>query len=109
MSIPSPLEGPEKRLPMRRLLFGFLLTSVLAASAAGQDRKALRQPLKPTAGVERKDVGPTVPPAAVEKQIARLTDQVHWHTSLDEAKALARQENKPIFWLHALGDLDGIC
>ena len=94
---------------MRRLLFGFLLAALLAAPAVGGDGKGPRQPLYPNAGVERKDVGPLVPPAVVEKKIARLTEQVHWHSSLDEAKELARKENKPIFWLHVLGDLDGIC
>jgi hypothetical protein len=94
---------------MRKLLFGIVLAALLAATATGQDRKALRQILNQNAGVERKDVGPTVAPAVVEKQIARLTQQVHWHSSLDAAMEQARKENKPIFWLHALGDLDGTC
>jgi hypothetical protein len=94
---------------MRKLLLGIVLAGLVAATAAGQDRKALRQILNQNAGVERKDVGPTVPPAVVEKQVTRLNQQVHWHSSLDEAMEQARQENKPIFWLHALGDLDGVC
>ena len=59
--------------------------------------------------VEKKDVGPTVPSAIVEKKVAKLNEQIHWLSSLDEARELAQKQNKPILWLHALGDLDGIC
>jgi hypothetical protein len=41
--------------------------------------------------------------------VVKLNEQIHWLASLDEAKALAQEQNKPIFWLHALGELDGIC
>jgi hypothetical protein len=52
---------------------------------------------------------PTIPSSVVEKQVAKLTTQVHWLSSLDEAKEQAKKEKKLIFWLHALGDLDGTC
>jgi len=52
---------------------------------------------------------PTIPSKIVEKQVAKLTTQVHWLSSLDEAKEQAKKEKKLIFWLHALGDLDGTC
>jgi hypothetical protein len=47
--------------------------------------------------------------AQVQKKVTRLTNLVHWHSDLEEAKKIARQEKKGIFWLHALGDLDGDC
>ena len=69
---------------------------------------------KPPAGapipnVMTKDVGFTVPRAIVEKQVTKLTDKVDWLSSLEEAKQLAKKDNRPIFWVHALGDINGDC
>ena len=52
---------------------------------------------------------PKLPSQFVEKRVTKLTEQIPWLSSLDEAKELARKQKKPNFWLHALGDLDGIC
>ena len=52
---------------------------------------------------------PKLPSKFVEERVTKLTEKIHWLSSLDEAKELARRQNKPIFWLHALGDLDGVC
>jgi hypothetical protein len=53
------------------------------------------------------DESPKIPGAIVEKQVKRLTHKVHWCSSLDEAKYKAQASKKLIFWLHALGDLEG--
>ena len=37
----------------------------------------------------------------------RLTSELHWFKSLAAAKAAAAEEQKPIFWMHMLGDIDG--
>jgi len=87
-----------------RLITGALLLALAAAPAEGGKNKPAPNP-----GVETKNTGATVPSAVVEKKVARLTDQVHWFSSLAEAKELAQKQNKPILWLHALGDLDGVC
>ena len=50
---------------------------------------------------------PKIPSAVVEKQVEKLTKKVQWCSSLDEAKEKAQASKKLIFWLHALGDLDG--
>jgi hypothetical protein len=50
---------------------------------------------------------PTLPSAAVAKQVEKLTRKIHWYDSLDEAREKAKKENKLVLWLHALGDLDG--
>ena len=52
---------------------------------------------------------PKLPSKFVEQRVTKLTEKIHWLSSLDEAKELARKQKKPIFWLHALGDLDGTC
>ena len=76
-----------------RVLSHLLVLSVLfCRPAAGQTPKS-----KVVSGVE------------VQKKVTRLTNLVHWHSDLEEAKKIARQEKKGIFWLHALGDLDGDC
>jgi hypothetical protein len=55
------------------------------------------------------DRTPKIPSSVVEKRVAKLTQKIDWLSSLEEAKARATEQKKPIFWLHALGDLDGIC
>jgi hypothetical protein len=52
---------------------------------------------------------PKIPSNIVENQVTKLTIQLHWLSSLDEAKQQAQKEKKLIFWLHALGDLEGTC
>ena len=52
---------------------------------------------------------PKLPSKFVEQRVTKLTEQINWLSSLDEAKEQARKQKKPIFWLHALGDLDGTC
>jgi hypothetical protein len=44
----------------------------------------------------------------VEKKVALLTREVNWLSSLEEAKEQGREQQKAIFWLHALGDLEGV-
>jgi hypothetical protein len=76
---------------MRRLLLGSLLVLALAGVALGKGEKGKRVLEAPE----------------VEKNLARLAEKVTWHRSLDEAKAVAAREGKPILWLHVLGDFSG--
>jgi hypothetical protein len=55
------------------------------------------------------DVGTTVPAPIVKHQVDRLNGKIKWLTSLGEAQELAQKSNKPIFWVHVLGDIDGEC
>jgi hypothetical protein len=73
--------------------------AVLCQPAPAQNKKD-RKPSRPASSR-------LVPGAQVEKKVALLSREVTWHESLDEAKKLAREQKKAIFWLHALGDLDG--
>ena len=45
--------------------------------------------------------------AEVKKDVAALTQSIHWQTALDAAKAEAKREGKLIFWMHMLGRLEG--
>lgn len=89
-----------------RVLTGALLLSLTVVPWAQAGDKIARVLGN---GVETKNVGPTIPSAVVEKKVTKLTEAVHWCSSLEEAKQTAQKQNKPIFWLHALGDLDGVC
>ena len=87
-----------------------------ASAEAGKAKKMTRgafasytPPKPPSMGVEKKDTGRVIPGDVVEKKVEKLTDKIHWLSSLDEAKSLAQKQRKPIFWLQALGDLDGEC
>jgi hypothetical protein len=94
---------------MRRLLPLLMLLASTGWAVAGDAKKPLRSPPNGTPGVEKKDAGAVLPSRVVEKRVEKLNDQVHWFTSLDEAKAAAREQKKPIFWLHVLGEIDGEC
>jgi hypothetical protein len=48
-----------------------------------------------------------VPGAQVEKNVKRLTKEMTWYSTLSGALAAGRAKNKPVLWIHALGDLDG--
>jgi hypothetical protein len=84
-----------KEVSMFRLALAVLLIPALADAAP------------PGGDVRKANTGPLIPSGVVEKQVAKLTTQVEWHSSLDEAKTLAQKQHKLIFFLHALGDLDG--
>jgi len=38
---------------------------------------------------------------------AKLISELHWFRSLPEAEAEAARQNKLVFWMHMLGDIDG--
>ncbi len=44
------------------------------------------------------------------EEVKRTTDlllsEVSWHKDLEHALALAKEENKPVFWLQLVGELD---
>lgn len=92
---------------MRKLLLGAMvlaLAGVPWSEAADKNNKT-----KPVAGVEKKNVGGTLPSKLVALKVAKLTDQLDWQFTLDEAKSLAQRQNRAILWLHVLGDLDKEC
>jgi hypothetical protein len=39
--------------------------------------------------------------------IDRLTRDIHWCDSLDQAKDEAKKQGKMIFWMHMLGNISG--
>lgn len=41
------------------------------------------------------------------KNIEKVSKELTWHTSLDAARKLAKKEGKLVFWIQALGDIDG--
>ncbi|MDA0839503.1 MAG: hypothetical protein O3B01_26795 [Planctomycetota bacterium] len=43
-----------------------------------------------------------------QKNLDRLTTEIHWERSLSEALDLAKREGKMVFWMHMLGDLEGM-
>jgi len=94
---------------MKRLLVLILLLAWTGWAVAGDRNKGSRTPANGGPGVETKDAGAVVPSSVVEKRVEKLNDKIHWYTSLDEAKAIAREQRKPIFWVHVLGDIDGEC
>jgi hypothetical protein len=94
---------------MKRMLVLVLFLAWTGWAIAGDRNKGSRLPANGTVGVETKDAGAVLPSGVVERRVEKLKDQIHWSTSLDEAKAAAKAQKKPIFWIHLLGDLDGEC
>ena len=46
-------------------------------------------------------------PEAAERASRGTARDIDWETSLPAAQARAKQLNKPIFWVHMLGNVDG--
>ena len=42
-----------------------------------------------------------------EQREEQLLTKITWNTSLDQALAKAKAEDKPVFWMHMLGQIDG--
>lgn len=42
-----------------------------------------------------------------ESNVAQLTHQINWHSSLPQAETQAQREGKMVFWMHMLGQLSG--
>ena len=92
---------------MKKLLLGIFVLALAGVPGLTADNK--KNKARPTAGVETKNVGGTLPSKLVALKVAKLTDQLDWQFSLDEAKSLAQRQNRAILWLHVLGDLDQEC
>jgi len=41
------------------------------------------------------------------RQVHLLSHEIKWYTSLEEAKKVAKSQNRLIFWVHMLGHIDG--
>ena len=48
-----------------------------------------------------------IPGERVAENVAKLTSRLRWHGSLGSALRSGRQQDKPIVWIQALGDLTG--
>lgn len=48
-----------------------------------------------------------VDPTTVEASVSKVTSQIEWFSSIDDAKAEAKRTGKMILWMHALGELTG--
>ena len=48
-----------------------------------------------------------VPPEEAKSCATKLVSEVKWHDSLRESLALARKEDKLVFYMHMLGKIDG--
>lgn len=80
---------------MKRTLFAGALAGLMGLS--------LCVPFVPSASAR---------PNMVASQDARLrtqklTQSIEWNRSFDRAKMEAQRSNKPIFWVHMLGSIDG--
>ena len=48
-----------------------------------------------------------IPGEEVEKNVGRLTEELHWFKTLGGALGSGRAKGRPILWVQALGELDG--
>lgn len=91
---------------VRFLLAAFLLAVFTAAGVSSPPKTA--KAAKST-NIEKGNTGVVTDGTTAQKKIAKLNEQINWFTSLDEAQSKAKTANKPILWIHVLGDIDGIC
>lgn len=100
--------------PIRWAIASLALSVLTCSPLRADDRNPYSQVGVPPAitrgtGTERKDTGHVIPGAVAEQRAEKVAESVRWLKSLDEAKALAKKQHKPIFWVHLLGDPDGEC
>jgi hypothetical protein len=94
---------------MRRIWLGVALAALALVPWTMAAEKKNKVKVPTTTGVETKNVGPTIPSKVVAHKVAKLSEQIDWQFALDDAKSLARQQNKAVLWLHVLGKLDEEC
>jgi hypothetical protein len=95
-------------MPRFRATTALLLSLVLALGAHAGARPGRLASSAPAKTVTR-DAGATVLGSTVKQKVDRLNEKITWLKSLDEAKQVAEENNKPILWVHMLGEIDGDC
>lgn len=70
--------------------------SLLTFSATYTEQWSISAPLRMVSGSEAFD------------RVRKLTTEIPWYTSLERAQQIAREQDKPIFWVHMLGPLNGM-
>ncbi len=70
--------------------------SLLAFAATIADQWSISAPLRMVSGSDAFD------------RVRKLTTEIPWYTSLERVQQIARQQDKPIFWVHMLGPLNGM-
>lgn len=98
-----------KRLTLTALVCSSLLASTLYAQGQTQGQQT-KTWIKKT-GNDRRDARNfrklRVPGNEVAENIKRLTTEMRWYKTIGGALTAGRSQNKPIVWIHALGDLKG--
>ncbi len=90
------------RTQLRRSIHGgslvaalLLATGVVLAADGIREKGALTLRSKPTISGEE-----------VKRTTDLLLSEVPWHRDLEQALAVAKEQNKPVFWLQLVGELD---
>ena len=95
MIIPAE-RGDLMQIRMRRIAKISACLSLLALAATFADQWSVSAPLRMVSGSDAFD------------RVRKLTTEIPWYTSLERAQQIAREQDKPIFWVHMLGPLNGM-
>ena len=88
-------------MKLRVLMSSLVLVSVLAPFCATVPATAVPitgSPTKPTKMVDGQEAF---------QRVTKLTTEIPWYSQYDYALKMAQQQNKPVFWMHMLGPLNG--
>jgi len=80
---------------LRKILPGLLFASVFASNGLAMAVPITGAPSKMVDGQD------------AFARITKLTSEIPWYTTFDYTKRAAQQQNKPIFFMHMLGPLNG--
>jgi hypothetical protein len=93
------------------LLALFLVGTALHAGESTETKKNKRLKKQKSRQIEGKAKdfrrNYRVSEADLQANVKKVTTSLQWHHSLAEALQTGRQQDKPILWIHALGELDG--
>jgi hypothetical protein len=78
-------------------------------AAGGRMNPRLKPPRAPRQQKQKssQDANAVIDPKIVDQRVTKLNESINWVTDFEQAKQQAMSQNKPIFWLHALGDIEG--
>ena len=85
-------------LCMNKLSSVFLIAMIVGVLAAGAGIASPGGPSGNHGVINTKDA---------QRESKKTARSIKWETSLDRAKEAAQKYNKPIFWVHMLGNIDG--
>lgn len=81
-----------------------VILALFASFGLAQDTKQLLSEIQS----KTNPLADKAPQTVLTNNTRQVYTQLTWHRSLTEARQQAEKEKKLVFWVHVVGDLDGV-